>query len=149
MKKKLPHIIVSLLMFVCYQSQACDFKCTLDKHLDAIQKRDFKTFESTLTEGDRLTFILPDGKYSEDTLSYKAMLKEWFATDGWTFSPKVIAIEETEKMASALLLISYDEAERNGKPYHLDHYLSLIFKKEKGRWGLVHDQNTKTKLTKK
>ncbi|MET1254345.1 YybH family protein [Aliikangiella maris] len=126
----------------------CDFDCTLDRHLKAIQQKDFELFSSTLTQGERLTFILPNGKFSEDIQSYKKLLKNWFATDGWTFSTKVIAIEKTKEMVSALLLVSYDELERNGKPYHLDHYLSLVFKKENGHWGLVHDQNTKTSLKK-
>lgn len=57
-----------------------------------------------------------------------------------------MAIEKTDQMGSALLLIDYNEKERDGNPYHLDHYLSLIFKKEGNDWYLVHDQNTITKL---
>jgi hypothetical protein len=49
-------------------------------------------------------------------------------------------------MGSALLLVNYNEKERDGKPYHIDHYLSLIFKKEGDGWYLVHDQNTITNL---
>jgi len=44
------------------------------------------------------------------------------------------------------LLVSYDEADRGGQPYHADHYLSLLFRREGDGWFLVHDQNTGTEL---
>jgi len=49
-------------------------------------------------------------------------------------------------MGSALLLVSHDEEDRDDQPYHLDHYLLLIFKKEGEGWFLVHDQNTATRV---
>ena len=123
-------------------AEACDFDCTLMRHLDAIQARDYAAFESTLTKGDRLTFILWAGEYSEDPVEYRKALEGWFAKGGWTFEYEIVALEKTAEMGSALLRVSYDEEERDGKPYHLDHYLLLIFKKDGDGWYLVHDQNT-------
>jgi ketosteroid isomerase-like protein len=127
-----------------WASDDCDFDCTLKRHLDAIQARDFDAFEATLTRGPRLSFILPNGKYFDDATAYRDMLKGWFAEDGWTFNYQTVAVEQTADMGHALLLVSYDEADREGKPYHLDHYLSLLFKREGDGWFLVHDQNTGT-----
>jgi ketosteroid isomerase-like protein len=126
---------------------ACDFDCTLNRHLNAIKTRDFEAFESTLTQGDRLTFILPNGKFRDDPIEYRKVLKSWLGSPGWTFDYEVVAVEKTSEMGSALLLVSYNEADRDGSPYHLDHYLSLVFKKEGNGWYLVHDQNTATILT--
>ena len=123
---------------------SCDFDCTLKRHLDAIQARDFEAFEATLTRGPRLSFILPNGKYFDDAQAYREMLKGWFAEDGWTFNYQTVAVEKSADMGHALLLVSYDEADRDGKPYHIDHYLSLLFKLEGDAWYLVHDQNTFT-----
>jgi ketosteroid isomerase-like protein len=130
-----------------FDVSACDFDCTLKRHLDAIQARDFPVFESTLTRGDRLTFILPNGAFRSDPTEYRQVLKGWFDTPGWTFDYEMVAVEKTVEMGSALLLVAYDEADRDGKPYHLDHYLSLVFKKQGDGWFLVHDQNTTTILS--
>ena len=56
-------LLVSLLaclgsfLSVASAAEACDFDCALMRHLDAIQASDYAAFESTLTRGDRLTFI--------------------------------------------------------------------------------------------
>lgn len=139
--------IVSLVCSAAAGAQAadnCAFDCTLKRHLDAIQARDFDAFESTLTRSPRLSFILPNGKYFEDAGAYREMLKAWFDEAGWTFNYRTVAIEQTADMGHALLLVSYDEADRDGKPYHADHYLSLLFKREGDGWFLIHDQNTGT-----
>lgn len=123
-------------------AQACDFDCTLKRHLDAIQAGDYEAFESTLTRGDRLVFILWAGEYSEDPAEYREALEGWFRKGGWTFEYEIVAVEKTAEMGSALLRVSYDEEDRDGEPYHLDHFLLLIFKKQGDGWYLVHDQNT-------
>ena len=46
-------------------------------------------------------------------------------------------------MGTVLLHVNYDEKDRGGKPYHLEHYLYLVFKKQGNEWLLIHDQNTK------
>ncbi|WP_196139709.1 nuclear transport factor 2 family protein [Aliikangiella sp. G2MR2-5] len=127
----------------------CDFECTLSQHLQAIQTKDFEAFEKTITPEAKLTFILPNGKYFDDSAEYRQMLKEWFKQDGWTFNFKVISKYSSNTFGHALLLIDYNEADRGGKPYHLDHYLSLIFEKQGSHWYLIHDQNTKTDLSPK
>lgn len=105
------HLFFILLLGLLPSTQclACDFDCTLKKHLDAIQAKDFESFEQTLTKGDRLTFILPNGKFTQDTQAYKKMLKDWFAQEGWSLDYQIVAIEKTEKMGSALLLMAYDK----------------------------------------
>jgi ketosteroid isomerase-like protein len=135
--------LIGLSLLVSFNAYSCDFDCTLTKHLDAIQAKDFSAFESTISQQPRLTFILPNGTFFDDASEYRTMLKQWFATSGWHFNYKIISVEKSAEMGNALLLVSYDEDDRNGKPYHIDHYLSLLFKKQGGGWYLVHDQNTK------
>ena len=147
-KKILMPILLSiwgLTTSACYANtaNACDFKCTLDIHIDAIKSRNFQKFETTITQGEELTFILPNGKFFRSTKEYKSLLKDWFSQQGWTFSPEVISLVEGIDMASVLLQVDYREQNRKGKPYHLQHYLSLVFKKEGESWRLIHDQNTK------
>ena len=70
------------------------------------------------------------------------MIKGWFEEENWRLSYKVVRKIRGTDLSMALVLVSYDEDDRNGKPYHLDHYLALTFQKEDGEWRLVHDQNT-------
>jgi len=59
-------------------------------------------------------------------------------------------------MGTVLLHVNYDEKDRGGKPYHLEHYLCasepaslgvtgiyLVFKKQGTERLLIHHQNTK------
>ena len=135
-------IAVLPALFASSVAAACDFECTLKQHLDAITNREFAQFESTLTERPRLNLILPDGRFTSDSAQYREMLKGWFETPGWTLSYEIINTDQTENMGHALLLVSYDEEDRGGEPYHIDHYLSLLFEKETSGWKLIHDQNT-------
>ncbi|TQV89343.1 YybH family protein [Aliikangiella coralliicola] len=143
MNRKKLSILIAVTALFSGVASACDFKCTYNKHIDAIKSKDFKAFESTIIKDGQLPFILPNGKYFDDPVAYRKMLKEWFAEDGWTFSPEVIKTEETKEMGTVLLKVDYNEKDRGGKPYHLEHFLFLVFKKEAGGWFLVHDQNTK------
>lgn len=138
-------LLVSCI-FLPVLAQDCDFDCTLKKHLDAIQNKDYEAFASTVTTGDSIMFILPNGKYFESTATFHELIKGWFAETGWHFNYKIMRKFVGTDLATALLLVSYDEDDRNGKPYHIDHFLNLIFQKENGEWRLVHDQNTKTEL---
>jgi len=123
-------------------AKACDFECSYKKHIKSIETKDYATFESTLTKGDKLVLILPNGKYIDDAVEYRNMMKDWFSDDGWNFKTKIIRVEETSEMGSVLLHVNYSEQERAGKPYQAQQYLSLIFKKQNNEWLLVHDQNT-------
>ncbi len=124
------------------EAAECDFDCTLQQHLNAIEKRDYPAFEKTLTKGKNLTLILPNGHFSESAEQFRAMMKEWFADQSWKLQYRLVSKQKSVDMASALLLVSYDEKDEHGKLHHLDYYLNLIFKKEGSHWALVHDQNT-------
>lgn len=127
-------------------AQDCDFDCALKTHLDAIQQKDFDSFLTTITREDSISFILPNGAYFDSRAQFVEMLRGWFAEGGWHFNYKIIRKVKGADLSMALLLVSYDEDDRNGQPYHIDHYLNLIFQKENGEWRLTHDQNTKTEL---
>lgn len=134
-------VLLTLLSFAA--AEKCDFHCTLNQHIKAIQNRDFDSFAATITDGDTLNFLLPNGAYFDSTRVYLKLIEGWFAEDGWEVDVEIINTFVGSDMGIALLLLDYREANRNGKPYHLRHYLSLVFRKENNRWLLVHDQNTK------
>ena len=115
------------------------FEPVLDAHLAAIMGRDLKAFNATLTSGDNLNVIFPNGKVLPDTQAVRDFHSEWFADKDWVMEPRVIKVIKGEDLATALLKYSYrDNAE--GKPRM--NWLLLVFKLENGAWKLVHDQNT-------
>lgn len=135
-------ILLGCHVFSAAAGEACDFDCTVSRHLDAIQQRDFAAFESTLRPDGPIDFILPSGRHSDDSAAFRSMLKEWFETPGWTFDYDVVRRHAGSDLGSALLRVRYRESDRGGQPYALDHFLLLIFQKTGDRWHLVHDQNT-------
>jgi hypothetical protein len=88
--KKLLITLSILFTNFSIQAEECDFDCTLQRHIDAIQTKDYQKFETTLTKSNRLTFILPDGRYFEDANQYRDILKAWLADPNWTFDYKVM-----------------------------------------------------------
>ena len=112
-------VLCSLLLALPFASAAaCDFDCTLSRHLQALQQHDWALFESTLSDG-HLPFILPNGALSLEGDRYREMLQPWFAEAGWTFKAREVHREVSSDMALVLLDVDYDEPDRGGKPYHL------------------------------
>jgi len=142
MLKKLIFGLIALSNIGLCAAKSCDFECSYKKHITSIETKDYATFESTLTKGEKLVLILPNGKYFDNAVEYRKMMKEWFSDGGWSFKTKIIRVEETSEMGSVLLHVNYSEKERAGKPYQAHQYLSLLFRKENNEWLLVHDQNT-------
>lgn len=143
MPKRSKSLVWSLLLLTPLASAAsCDFDCTLSRHLQALEQHDWALFESTLGEA-QLPLILPNGDLSMEGERYRAMLQPWFAEGGWTFKAREVHREVGSDVALVLLDVDYDEADRNGQPYHLDHWLTLVFRKSGDSWKLVFDQNTK------
>jgi len=131
------------LIETTFAAEPCDFQCTLNRHLEAIQARNFEAFAATITREATIDFILPNGRAFTSREEYLEVIKGWFMEDGWHFSPRLIRTIEGQDLAIALLQVSYDEDDRNGQPYHLDHFLTLGFQKQSGEWRLVLDQNTR------
>ena len=59
------------------------------EHVRAVQARDLPALESTITSGEQLTLILPNGVQTATRQAYIDFHKEFFATKTWTiqFAP--------------------------------------------------------------
>jgi len=116
------------------------FRPALDAHLATIAARDLEGFDKTLTSGDDLNVIFPNGALAPDTQAVREFHAEWFSDKDWVMEPEVIKVIEGKDMATALLKYSYRD---NAKSEPRMNWLVLVFKLEDGAWKLVHDQNTK------
>jgi len=117
-----------------------DFRAALDAHLGAIAARDLDALTATLTNGDDLNVIFPNGAMLENTDAVVAFHREWFSDDQWRMDPAVVKTIEGADMATALIKYDYRDTPA-GAPR--SSWLALVFKIEGGEWRLVHDQNTR------
>lgn len=118
------------------------FLTTLQKHLRAIEQRDFRAYSETIAKDDNIHLILPRGEHIEGREQYLKVIREWFSEQDWKFVYSLQAINETRFLSSVLLKVHYTDKKADGQPLVMDYYLLLIFKKNKIGWRLVHDQNT-------
>ena len=122
------------------------FQETLDLHITAIQNRDLSRFLSTLSATGDLNIIFPNGIRLREYNEIVDFHRDWFDDPDWSLHADLLALQESAAMASALLLITYDDVDEEGEAYQLTYYLNLLFALRESQWLLVHDQNTLVKF---
>lgn len=118
------------------------FQDTLGAHLAAMQARDLPAFLATLTDGEDLSLILPNGNLIPRRADVVSFLEQWFADPDWQIAFDIVRVVETAELAFGLLNVTYDDRDGAGNPYQLRYYLQLLFALQGGQWRLIHDQNT-------
>ncbi|MBC2776425.1 YybH family protein [Parasphingopyxis marina] len=117
----------------------CDFDCTFERHMAAIQQGDFPAFEATITERPDFQLIYPGGERVEGLEAYMADMREFLALD-FDFQYEIVEKQVTAEMGFALLDVTF-AVEGQDTPSRF--YLLLVFALQDGEWRLVHDQNTR------
>ncbi len=120
--------------------QAPDFNAALDAHLAAVTTRDLEGLKATLTSGNDLNVIFPDGSLISTTKDVVDFHTEWFKDKDWIMEPEVVKVIEGSDMATALIKYVYRD---NAAGPPRSSWLVLVFELEDGTWKLVHDQNTR------
>lgn len=122
------------------------FRATLDRHLQAINARDLPALLATVTGGDALTTILPNGKVLQTRAQYEQLHVDWFKDHDWKM---LFDVQEIRMLGdSAIARVRYDSQVRESGADNSKYtskriaQLTLVFTQEKGQWRLVYDQNT-------
>lgn len=118
------------------------FRDTLERHVAAIQSRDYQGIVDTITTGEELVLIFPNGERYETREQFLAFHREWFADRDWVMVLEPVKVWEGRDYGYALYRTSYDPDGAGPTPGR-PAYLSLGFRLEQGQWRLVHDQNTR------
>lgn len=121
----------------------CSLGTTLDAHLAAIQSRDLDALLVTVTSGDDLTLIFPDGEKLDRRSQYVEFHESWFADKSWQMDMKMVNLMETAELGHALVKYRYTSPDASGNPKASVAWLALTFAKEDECWRLVFDQNTR------
>lgn len=119
------------------------FEATLRDHLAAIEGKDLDRLLATITTGESLTLIFPDGERWDTRRQYVDFHRDWFRDTRWTMKTHVERTIERGDMALAFVRYRFDTTRDDGTASHSDTWLTLVFVKEGGAWRLVFDQNTK------
>lgn len=141
--------IAALVAVLCFSSAGAapvgaqsSIGAVFAEHIRAVQARDLAALESTITSGDQLTLILPNGTQTATRQAYIDFHKEFFATKTWTlqFEPvsRVVGSDFAVLTTKSLYQDTVD-----GKPYRSRSWVTFTFRKEAGQWRLIHDQNTR------
>jgi len=118
------------------------FQKALERHLQAIQEHDVQAFLATVAQDGNLTVILPNGNLLDNFDEIAELHQEWFADPEWQMTTELIKTHERKEMASALLLVTYEDVDEEGEPIQFQYFLNLIFAKYGDEWLVIHDQNT-------
>ncbi len=116
------------------------FRAALDRHLDAIRRRDLAALAETV-DPDEVVLVGSDGEVSTEPARFLELHRAWFETGGWSIDTEPIHTLEASELASSVLRLRYRE-ERPDGVVEEESILTLVFRRRDGRWLLVHDQNT-------
>jgi ketosteroid isomerase-like protein len=133
-----------LLLATISCAAAGDFEDQLAAHFNAVQKRDLPALEKTLTGGKSLELIFPNGTRTTTRAEYVAFHKDWFTFKTWTMHFDPVSSIDAGDVRIVTVKTHFEDVEE-GKPIASESWLTLTFRKEKGRWALIHDQNTRVK----
>lgn len=117
-----------------------EFTTALHHHLAAIHARDLDGYMRTVHK--EATVILPNGKVITGFDEIHAFHRDWFGDPDWSMETETVRSLVVGDSAIAVLKVDYQDLDQEGRPYRLNHLLSLIFARTGEEWLLVHDQNT-------
>jgi hypothetical protein len=97
----------------------------------------------TLTTGEELTMIAPNGFKLDTKRQYIDFHRQWFASkDDGQLKFETIRVIESPALAHALIRYRYRFKDNAGNAQSSVNWLTLTFTLENGAWRLVFDQNT-------
>lgn len=112
----------------------------LERHVAAIQNRDLAAYAATLTTGNELYLVMPDGAVYKTREAVLDMHREWFTDPDWTWKGETVRKVIGMDLATVLMTFDYrDHADSEPRSF----WLVLIFALEDGEWRLVQDQVTR------
>ena len=119
-----------------------DIDTLFAEHVKAVQARDLAALEKTITSGEQLTLILPNGVQTATRQAYVDFHKQFFAEKTWTIQFEPVSRAVGPDFAVLTTKSLYQDVV-DGKPYRSRSWVTFTFRKESGQWRLIHDQNTR------
>jgi ketosteroid isomerase-like protein len=124
-------------------ASAPSFRTGVETHLAALAARDMDALLPTLTSGDDLTMIAPNGFKLDTRQQFVDFHRQWFAMkDDGRLAFEIVRLVESPALGHALIRYRYSFSDEAGSRQTSESWLALTFALEGGSWRLVFDQNT-------
>lgn len=140
-------IVIAASLAACAPAKAPSFDAAfdvaLDAHFTAIASRDVGAYTATLTNGDTLPLIFPDGTMMGTRQEVVDFHKMWFALPDWHMEFEPVSKIVGSDLATAIFKTAYRDNPNGAVRYG---YLTLTFQLQDGAWRLVQDQNTRINI---
>jgi ketosteroid isomerase-like protein len=144
MIKRLMLCLATLLLGAEVGHAADSLESAFARHVRAVQARDMRELEATITTAPQLTLILPGGVRTETRQAYLDFHREFFASPTWTIGFDVLEMLETPELGLVATRSHYADTDRDsGQAVRTSSWVTFVFRKEEGEWRLVFDQNTR------
>jgi ketosteroid isomerase-like protein len=124
------------------------FRAAVEAHIAAVAARDIEALLPTLTQGEELTMIAPNGRKFDTRQQYIDFHTQWFAApdEGKLEVIEFVRFIESAELGQVFLKYRYSFKDASGATQSMVNWLTLIFALEEGAWRLVFDQNTPVEL---
>lgn len=143
-------LLITLLCFNCNKSieqteenietNKKKFNTVLNKHLEAVPKKDLEAMKSTLTPNGDMQLILPNSEPTKTNAAFMQYHIDWFAAPiEWSFETKVLNTTIGKTVGMAIVEIVYREPLRDGKPYFNRMIVSYDLEKIDNKWYFIKD----------
>ena len=124
-------------------ASAPSFRTGVETHLATIAARDLDALLPTLTGGNELTMIAPNGVKFDTRQQFVDFHRQWFAAkDDGKLAFEIVRLVESPALGQALIKYRYSFKDGAGAQQVSNSWLALTFALEQGSWRLVFDQNT-------
>lgn len=157
--KKVLFLTITVLLLACNQSkktetaklekpvtQKVDYdtevRKALREHLDAVTAKDIERVKPTLPAADQPMYLfLPEGNSMSTAGEFIKMHGDWFkdTKTEWTLIFEIKYVHAVENMGFAIVEATYNEPNRNNKPYQSIMHVSYVLEKIDGKWLVVKD----------
>lgn len=131
--------LVLLVTTGCAPRAPGDLESAVQAHLAAVQAKDLDALRPTLTSTDELQIVFPNGHVLPSTEAALAFHASWFEDPAWTWTGTVERVVEGRDLGYALVRYAYQDTPEDPAS---TSWLVLVFRRERGTWRLLHDQNT-------
>src|SRR5688572_27986349 len=109
-------LLCSTLASAALAEEGSSIDAAFAEHIKAVQARDLPALERTLTSGDQLTLILPNGTQTSTRQAYVDFHKQFFATKTWTIEFEPVSRTVGADFAVLTTKSLYQDTV-DGKPY--------------------------------
>jgi len=136
-----------LLIPLAISASACTstppLRHAVEMHLQAVRTRNLEALLPTITAGNDLRMIVPDGVQYTTRAQYVDFHRRWFASnDNGRFEPEIVHIVQSPRLGHVLIKLRYRATTPTGAVQDTASWLALTFALEDGDWRLIFDQST-------